>query len=389
MIMNKRFKFFGSLGVGALLMYVLDPQVGRRRRAVVRDKLNRLAHNATDAVDVTARDLQNRVQGMTAKARSLMAQKEVSDDTLAQRIRSKLGGWVSHASSIEVNVQGGKVTLSGPILAREVDLLVSQISSMKHVSEVDNKLEVHENPDSVPGLQGQSAQRNGQVPDLLQVNWSPTSRFIAGTLGGSLALYGARKLSIFGTAVASLGAAILARALTNMEFKRLIGIGAGRRAIDFHKIINVAAPVENVFSFWSNYKNFPRFMTNVRDVQQIGNDRSHWVVAGPAGVPVEWTAVVTKYEPNRTIGWKTIPGSPVAHAGLVRFDSNPDGTTRIDLRLSYNPVAGMLGHLVASLFGADPKSEIDADLARMKTMIEDGVPPHDAAQKAPSDRMSS
>jgi hypothetical protein len=48
----------------------------------------------------------------------------------------------------------------------------------------------------------------------------------------------------------------------------------------------------------------------------------------------------------------------------------------------------MLGHLVASLFGADPKSEIDADLVRMKTMIEDGVP-HDAAQEAPSDRMSS
>jgi uncharacterized membrane protein len=140
---------------------------------------------------------------------------------------------------------------------------------MTHVSEVDNELEVHENPDSVPCLQGQSAQRNGQVPDLLQVNWSPAGRFIAGTLGGSLALYGARKLSIFGTAVASLGAAILARALTNMEFKRLIGIGAGRRAIDFHKIINVAAPVENVFSFWSNYKNFPRFMTNVRDYSRL------------------------------------------------------------------------------------------------------------------------
>ena len=387
--MSKRFKFFGSLGVGALLMYVLDPQVGRRRRAVVRDKLNRLAHKATDAVDITARDLQNRMQGMTAKARSLIAEKEISDETLAQRIRSKLGGLVSHPSSIEVKVQAAKVTLSGPILSRELDRLLRQISSMRHVSEVENNLEVHETAESVPGLQGQSAQRKGQVPDLLQANWSPTSRFVAGTLGGSLALYGARKLSLFGTAVASLGAAIVARALTNMEFKRLIGIGAGRRAIDFHKIINVAASVENVFSFWSNYKNFPRFMSNVRDVQEIGNDRSHWVVAGPAGVPVEWTAIVTKYEPNRAIGWETIPGSPVAHAGVVRFDSNPDGTTRIALRLSYNPVTGMLGHLVASLFGADPKSEIDADLLRMKTMIEEGVPPHDAAQKAPSDRMST
>ena len=109
------------------------------------------------------------------------------------------------------------------------------------------------------------------------------------------------------------------------------------------------------------------------DVRQTGTDTSRWVVTGPAGVPVEWTAVVTKYEPNRLIGWKTIAGWPVAHAGLVRFDSNSDGTTRIDLRLSYNPVAGALGRLVASLFGADPKSEIDADLLRMKTMIKDAV----------------
>ena len=166
-----------------------------------------------------------------------------------------------------------------------------------------------------------------------------------------------------------------------MELKRLIGIGAGRRAIDFQKIINVAAPVEKVFSFWSDYQNFPRFMSNVREVQQTGNDTSRWVVSGPAGVPVGWSAIVTNYVPNRSIGWKTTSGSPIAHAGLVRFDSNPDGTTRIDIRLTYNPVAGGLGHLVASLFGADPKSEIDSDLVRMKTIIEDGAPPHDAAQK--------
>ena len=380
--MNNRFKILGGLGVGALFMYILDPQGGRRRRALARDKLDRIAHKASDAAGVTARDLQNRVRGLAAEAKGLIAEREISDEALAQRVRSKLSGWISHPRSIEVTVDGGKVTLSGPILASEVDRLVNQISSMRHVRGVLNQLEVHESAESVPGLQGQAAQRHsGQVPDLLQADWSPTSRFIAGTLGGSLALYGARKLSVFGTAVASLGTAILTRALTNMELKRLIGVGAGRRAIDFQKIINVAAPVEEVFSFWSNYQNFPRFMSNVWEVQQTGKDTSHWLVAGPAGVPVGWSAVVTNYVPNRSIGWKTTSGSPIAHAGLVRFDSNPDGTTRIDIRLTYNPVAGGLGHLVASLFGADPKSEIDADLARMKTMIEDRVTPHDAAQK--------
>jgi uncharacterized membrane protein len=72
----------------------------------------------------------------------------------------------------------------------------------------------------------------------------------------------------------------------------------------------------------------------------------------------------------------------VAHAGLIRFASNPDGTTRIDIRLTYNPVAGGLGHLIAGLFGADPKSEIDADLVRMKTMLESGVRPQDGAHES-------
>ena len=67
---------------------------------------------------------------------------------------------------------------------------------------------------------------------------------------------------------------VLARALTNMEFKRLIGVGAGRRAVTIHKIINVAAPVEGVFAFWSYYQNFPRFMSNVREIQETGNSRS-------------------------------------------------------------------------------------------------------------------
>jgi uncharacterized membrane protein len=376
------FKFLGSLGVGALLMYVLDPQLGRRRRAVASDKLNRLGHKAGDAVDATARDLRNRARGVTARAKTLLTEKEVSDEALAQRVRSKVSECVSHPRSIEVSVEGGRVTLSGPILSGEVDRLLSGISSMRHVTSVENKLQVHDQPDSVPGLQGQPAQRRtGQIPDLMQVDWSPTSRFVAGTLGGSLALYGARKLSIWGAGIASVGTALVARALTNMEFKRLLGLGAGRRAIDVQKIINVAAPVEQVFSFWSNYQNFPRFMSKVREVQQIDDRTSRWTVAGPGGIPVTWTAVVTKVEPNRVIGWKTRAGTPVAHAGLVRFASNPDGTTRIDIRLTYNPVAGGLGHLAASLFGVDPKSEIDADMVRMKTMIETGVPPHDAAQK--------
>ena len=379
---NKRFSIISTLGLGALLMYVLDPQTGRRRRAQARDKLIRYGRKTAEAIDITARDLKNRTLGLAAEARNLVSKKPQSDHALTQHVRASLAPLVSHPSSIEVTVENGKATLSGPVLAAEVDPLLSHVSSIRGITAVENRLEAHPEPGNIPGLQGEPAIRNsGQVPDAMQANWSPATRFIAGTFGGTVALYGARQLSVFGTAIATLGTAILTRALTNMEFKRLSGIGAGRRAVTVHKIINVAAPVEEVFAFWSDYQNFPRFMSNVREVNVTGEKRSRWVVAGPAGAPVEWNAVVTNYVPNQSLGWKTEPGSPIQHAGIVKFESNPDGSTRVDIKMSYNPLAGGLGHAVAAIFGADPKTEMDQDLARMKTMIETGRPPHDAARR--------
>jgi uncharacterized membrane protein len=372
----------GALGLGAGLMYILDPHMGRRRRALARDKMIRFAHKTGDAIDVTSRDLKNRAIGFAAEAKGMLSKEEVSDEVLAERVRSTLGPFVSHPSSIEVNVQNGKVILSGPILADEVDRLLKHVSSIRGVAEVENRLEPHQNADNIPGLQGQPAMRKaGQIPDIMQATWSPATRLVAGTAGGAMVFYGFRQLNVFGAAVVALGTAVLARAFANIEFKRLTGVGAGRRAIDIHKIINVAAPVEDVFAFWTDYENFPRFMSNVREVQRTSDNRSHWIVAGPGGIAVEWDADVTNYVPNKSLGWKTTAGSPVAHSGIVRFEANPDGSTRVEVKMTYNPVAGGLGHAVATLFGADPKSEMDADLMRMKSMIETGVLPHDAAQR--------
>lgn len=165
---------------------------------------------------------------------------------------------------------------------------------------------------------------------------------------------------------------LLLRAITNMELKRLTGIGAGRRAVTLQKMITVHAPVERVFDFWSRYENFPRFMTHVREVRKTSGDRSHWVVAGPAGLPIEWETEVTAHVPNQVLAWRTVPGSIVDHAGIVRFEKTADGGTRVHIRMSYNPPAGALGHAVAALLGGDPKRAMDEDLVRFKSLIEDG-----------------
>ncbi len=387
--MNRELALLGGIGLGATLMYILDPDRGRRRRALMRDKLARATHKVPGAISATARDISNRVQGLTADAASAFSSEDVSDDVLVARVRSKLGRIVSHPSSIEVAANQGRVVLSGPILAHEVNDLLACMRGVPGVKEVDNLLNVHKQPGDLPGLQG-GEPRSGDRFDLMQENWSPTSRLLTGAAGGALAVYGLSRRDPISLSLGAIGIGLIARGVTNLEMKRLIGLGAGRRAVEIQKTINIAAPVEQVYDFWKNFENFPSVMSNVQEVRDNGNGTSHWVVTGPMGVRVEWDAVITRDVPNELLAWKSVEGASVESAGIVHFGRNEDGTTSVQVKLSYNPPAGAIGHAIAALFGSDPKTEMDADLMRMKSMIETGVQPHDAAEhKSPKARKAT
>ena len=140
------------------------------------------------------------------------------------------------------------------------------------------------------------------------------------------------------------------------------------------RTIDIAAPVDEVFRYWERFDNFPKFMPSVLEVRDLGNCRSHWKVVGPFGRPVEWEAEQTVEKPNRLIGWKTLPGAAVEHAGIVRFTPIAGGT-HVEVRLSYNPPGGAIGHGVASLLGVDPRWHMRADLPRMKQAVESAAQP--------------
>jgi uncharacterized membrane protein len=241
------------------------------------------------------------------------------------------------------------------------------------VTGVENRLEAHEQAGGVSSLQGGIPHR-GQTSELMQSNWSPAIRFLTGIGGGALALYSARRKDLFSAAV---GLGLVTRSLTNMGIEDLIGLDGGH-GINVRKTMTINAPVRKVYELWSRHENFPSFMSHVREVRDMGNGRYHWTVAGPAGIPVEWEAVVTRLEPDRLIAWQSAPGSTIEQQGTVRFRPDSDDKTVVDVRLSYYPPAGAIGHAIASLFGADPKSEMDDDLMRMKSFIETGHQPHDS-----------
>jgi uncharacterized membrane protein len=286
---------------------------------------------------------------------------------------------VSHPSAITVTVSDGRVVLSGHILADEVDTLISRVRGVRGVSEVRNELEIHPTAENVPALQGEGRPRE-QRPELFQENWAPTTRLVMGSLGGVLALEGIRGRWPGARALGVLGLGLLARAATNLPSRRLVGIGAGRRAIEVEKTIRIAAPVERVWELWSSFENFPRFMSHLREVRKLDEGRSHWVAVGPAGIPVEWDAVVTDWVPQQFLAWKSVNGSTVQTAGMVRFRSINEQETEIDVHLSYNPPAGALGHAVAFLTGVDPKQAMDEDMVRLKSLLEEGKTRADGEQ---------
>jgi uncharacterized membrane protein len=371
-------KWIAGAAVGALAMYMADPDRGRRRRALARDKVQHLMNKTGDALDVASRDLGNRMQGLRAEAgRRLLGKQQVSDDQLLmERVRSKLGRAVSHPHAVKVAVNQASMTLSGPILAHEKENLLKVARDVPGVMNVIDNLEAHDSPD-IPALQG--GKRREPLPSFLQENWSPALRAVAAVGGGALGFYGLRSRSPASMALTAVGVGLVARSLGNMPLMRMVGADRQKLPIRLEKSIHIGASRETVWGLWSNYENFPHFMSNVQKVQDLGNGRSHWVVNGPAGTVVEWDAVVTESTRPEVLAWKSEPGSPVQHQGKIHFDPDNDGT-RVHVQMDYTPPAGVIGHAVASLFNGDPKKQMDEDMMRMKAFIESGIPPHDAAK---------
>jgi uncharacterized membrane protein len=358
-----------AFSLGGAAMYLFDPDRGRRRRALIRDKLRHSAHRVESAISVTSSDLQNRAEGIRAAVRQLFAKETPDDQILVARVRSKIGRVVSHPSALEVSADNGVVRLRGPILEHEVENLLESVSDVAGVSHVRNELEAHRTAQGVPGLQG-GVHRPGHKFELLQKNWSPSARLFAGLGGAAALLYCSRRRDPLGLAVGTTGFGLLARALTNREVKSLVGLGVGRNAVEFEQTIQVAAPIEKVFAFWRDFSNFPKFMSHVRKVTAKGEGRSHWEIEGPAGLTIEWEAVITKLVTDNVIAWKSVEGSSIEHAGIVKFKKDSERSTTVHVTFFYNPPAGLAGHSIAALLGFDPKTKMHEDLASLKSLLE-------------------
>jgi hypothetical protein len=152
--MDKRVAMIGGMGLGAGLMFLLDPNLGRRRRHIIGDKARALANDAEYSVGKKSRHLRNHAVGLVAEARSRLHEEVVDDRTLVERVRAELGRATRYPRAIDVEAENGVVVLTGPVLAADKPAILATAASVRGVEEVVSGLESHETADSVPSLQG-------------------------------------------------------------------------------------------------------------------------------------------------------------------------------------------------------------------------------------------
>ena len=235
----------GEVGLGAAagaaVEYLFDPDRGRSRRAKVRVKLASGTHRSRDGLEVLTQDMAARSSGVVAAARHRLAGREADDRVLHERVRELLGRHVSHPRAVEVHVRDGVATLTGHVFAGEDGPACRAIKRVPGITHVEARWSVHTDPSEVPALQGGTRLR-GSVPELLQENWSPSARFLAGSGGVAAWALASRLPAPAAWALRGAGAAFAARAVTNMPFKRLTGVGAGQQAVNIIDGISVAVP---------------------------------------------------------------------------------------------------------------------------------------------------
>jgi uncharacterized membrane protein len=225
--------------------------------------------------------------------------------------------------------------------------------------------------------------------DQATENVGKAERLVSGLVGVALVALSFRKRRLR-PILFPVATGLLARALTGRgPTKRTLG-GLTRRENREHRSrpaasvsrgqgtkveqsVTINRPVVEVYRFWRNFENLPRFMDHLEAVTVIDENRSHWVAKGPAGARVEWDAVIHNEIDDELIAWRSLPGSEINNAGSVHFIPSRDGTeTEVRVILSYEPPAGKLGVAFAKLLGEEPSQQVAEDLRRLKQVMDSG-----------------
>src|SRR6185369_11086562 len=197
--------------------------------------------------------------------------------------------------------------------------------------------------------------------------------------GAALAVFGASRKTWKGAAMVAAGGLLIFQGFRESH--------KTARPIHVERSFTISKPVGEVFNFWRNFENLPKFMRHLNTVEVTDQTRSHWEARAPLGTSISWEAQITDERENDYILWESLPGGAVEHRGSIQFRNAPFAdATEVIVSLDYRPPVGKVGALFARLFGENPERQIREDLRRFKQLMEAGEIPTIEGQ--PSGRRS-
>jgi uncharacterized membrane protein len=224
---------------------------------------------------------------------------------------------------------------------------------------------------------------------VYDVNMNNVERLLSVFAGSALLFYGLTQRTARGLGMALAGGGLVARGASgHSELYSALGVNTAseeerspaKQAVKVTKTVTVDAPAGDLYRFWRNFENLPRFMRHLQAVQVIDERRSHWVTKGPAGMTVAWDAEIINEVENEHIAWQSTEPADLYNAGSVHFHPVTHRGTEVRVVIRYTPPAGALGVAFAKLFGEAPSQQVAEDLRRFKSLIEAGEIPTTAGQ---------
>ena len=220
------------------------------------------------------------------------------------------------------------------------------------------------------------------------VNVGQSERVASAVTGGLMVLYGLSKKSAGGLLIAAAGGAIAYRGVSgHCGVYKALGKSTAdaddnghspseklhKHGVHVEVSYTIDKPRHELYAFWRDFTNLPKFMRHLQSVTVKDGTRSHWVTEGPAGSTVQWDADIINDKPDELIAWHSLAGGDVDTAGSIRFVDGPVGRgTEVKVSMNYVPPGGKLGAAIAKLFGRSGESEVREDLRRFKQLMEAG-----------------
>lgn len=263
------------------------------------------------------------------------------------------------------------------------------------VSRYPNRAERHEREADYPIARGAQehtfpTNRRMSIRDADGSTMDEVQRWVSGVGGAAILWYGLRQSGLSRWSLTALGAGLLYQGVAGDNLlDRIPGtenIPIVREMTNeptqlrIRKSLTINKPIEELYAYWRRLSNLPHFMSHVKSVQELDDERSHWVVRVLNDMELEWDARITVDRPNEMIGWETLPEADVPNRGYVKFIATARGT-EVSVSLEYDPPSPV-GRLAGRAVKFIAEQQVKEDIRNFKRLMETGEIPTIEGQPA-------